>query len=200
MPLRTAPATCALLLGVLVGASSAHALNDLALDPLLVTVAGPGLTAQLALELSFDDTTVGGGVTLSFDSTILSLVSISFDGALGDDADFRCPTQNLPGSVTCPAVPNFISFGDFGGIAGDRGVATVTFLALMQGVTPIDILPERPFGDDQGSALDVSYSSATVEVLPEPGNMALVGSLGLAGLVARSRRARRRAGPTPALD
>jgi len=174
------------LLGLVVGAGPASALNILSLSTTTPTV-DVGDPVQLTLGMSFDEVTLGGGVRLSFDDTLLSLTSISFGGALGDDPDFRCPTAGGP--VSCPADPNFISFGGFAGLSGDRTVATIILQALAPtaGGTTIDLLADRAFSDNFGSPLTVSLTGTSVVVVPEPGTLALVG-LGLASLTAVRRR------------
>jgi len=177
------------LLGILVGASPAAAVNILSLETTTPTVA-VGDSVQLTLGMSFDDVTLGGGVKLSFDDTVLDLSSITFSGALGDDPDFRCPTDPAASSpVSCPADSRFISFGTFEGLSGDRTVATIVLEALApsSGAMAIDLLPDRAFSDSVGSPLAVSLSGASVVVVPEPGTLGLV-AVGIAGLGAVRRR------------
>jgi len=176
------------LLGLVVGAGPASALNILSLSTTTPTV-DVGDPVQLTLGMSFDEVTLGGGVRLSFDDTLLSLTSISFGGALGDDPDFRCPSDaGASNPVACPSDPNFISFGGFAGLSGDRTVAMITLQALAPsgGATMIDLLPDRAFSDSVGSPLTVSLTGTSVVVTPEPGTVALLG-LGVASLAALRR-------------
>jgi len=175
--------------GMVLGASPAKALNMLTLEASMATPR-VGASVSFRLAMSFDDVTVGGGVRLSFDEAFLRLDSVSFASGLADDPDFRCPTDPAASSpVSCPMDPNFLSFGGFAGLSGDRTVATIVFDALAPsgGPTRIDLLAERPFSSEVGTALDVSFAGTSVSVVPEPG-VALLLAMAAAGATALRRQ------------
>jgi len=144
-----------------------------------------GSTLEIMLEMDFLDPTVGGGITVTFDDSLVSLNSIVFDDVLGDDPDFRCP-----GGSICPPDPSFISFGNFAGLEGSRAVASVFFdvLAGSRGLAVFGLSPSSPFSDEVGSALDVGLGTTSVTIVPEPGVAMLLG-LGLIGLAGGRREA-----------
>jgi hypothetical protein len=116
----------------------------------------------LDLHMSFADTTVGGGIDLDFDSGVLSFIDGIFDDGLGDDPNFRCPTDPLaPNPVNCaPNGPNFVSFGGFPGMTGDHLVVSLEFLATATGSSPIGFTVTSAFSDASGNPLEVPEPSA----------------------------------------
>ena len=133
----------------------------------------------LDLHMSFSDTTVGGGIDLVFDSRVLSFIDGVFDNELGDDPNFRCPTDPFaPQPVDCtPNGPNFVSFGGFPGITGDHLVVMLEFLATATGDSPIDFIVTSPISDPFGQPLEV----------PEPGFAWLAALATLGALKVRRR-------------
>jgi hypothetical protein len=133
----------------------------------------------LDLHMSFEDTTVGGGIDLVFDSGVLSFIDGVFDEGLGDDPNFRCPTDPTASApVDCtPNGPNFVSFGGFPGITGDQLVVTLEFFATSTGNSPIDFTVTSPFSDPSGQPIEV----------PEPGLAWMAAIATLAVLSSRQR-------------
>lgn len=111
----------------------------------------------LDLNMSFNDETVGGGIDLVFDSAVLALVEVVFDAGLGDDPEFRCPTDPAAANpVDCSlSGPDFVSFGGFFPITGDRRVATLEFAAIATGTSAIDFDIALEFSDAVGQPLEV---------------------------------------------
>lgn len=140
--------------------------------------------------MDFEDTTVGGGMTLTLNSSDggeIEFLSFNLDplGDLGDDPDFRCPG----GPLACPADPHFLSFGSFAGITGQHTVAELVFEALSPGVVDVSFDITSPFADTLGGALDVTIIGASVTVVPEPGTLSML-ALGLLSLVRTGYRRR----------
>lgn len=183
-------ATLALVL--LVGGPAAAA-QIVALSPPVQGVA-PGAQLSLALEMDFDEPTVGGGVEIGFDPAALELVAFAFDGALGDDPALRlfCPGA-APGCGAFDGPGLLVAFGQITGLAGSRVVGELTFRALALGSTAVTLGPnDAPagpfFSAASGLEQDVSFAGATVQV-PEPATLALVAA-GLLALGARPARYR----------
>jgi len=152
----------------------ADATNIVSLQPVGFDPATPvpiGQNVEFSLEMAFTDTTLGGGVTITFDSAVFSLVSIVFDaGFTVDDKDFRCPTDpTAPNPVSCPANPAFVSWGNFAGLTGTHNVARVTLEAITLG--EVEVTPEvtATFSSPMGQPLPVG----TIGV-PEPGATVLL--------------------------
>ena len=160
--LRFSSRTC-LLAGVvsvflLVLAASAQAENHLRLE-------GPadaiqvGTPFSVSLVMDFSDTTVGGGVNLEYNSSILSLDQASFAGGLGDDPDFQCPGS---AAVSCPVDIDYISFGSISGLSGQHTVATLSFTPIANGSTGISLVLTHQFGSTGGTALTVLLDGTAV--------------------------------------
>ena len=130
-------------------------------------------TLFLDLHMSFNDTTVGGGIDLLYDSGVLSFIDGVFDDLLGDNPNFRCPTDQMASNpVDCtPNGPDFVSFGGLPGITGDKLVVTLEFAATATGSSSIEFAVTSPFSDTMGSPIDV----------PEPssGGLAAIAVLGV---------------------
>lgn len=185
---------CAVVLAAaaLLAAGGAHALDELRLDPPPAGKVPVGAPVDLGLALEFDDVTLGGGVSVSYDAAVLDLVSVSFDASLPDDPDFRCPTAGLPTSVPCPPSAAFLSFGTLAGLPTGVAVpvATLHFLAVGAGASDVLLAVANAFSDPVGSPLAVSLVGTRVAV-PEPAAGLLL-LAPLAALVARGGRRRRR--------
>ncbi len=139
----------------------------------------------LDLHMSFEDTTVGGGIDLVFDTRVLSFIDGVFDDGLGDDPNFRCPTDPAaPAPIDCtPNGPNFVSFGGFPGITGDHLVVSLEFFAASTGNSPIDFTVTSTFSDPTGNPIEV----------PEPGLAWMAAIATLAALSGRQRLREHRA-------
>jgi hypothetical protein len=92
------------LAGIWLGfaAGAARALNIVSLTPITQEVS-LGETVLVSVEIQFDDPTLGGGIDLLFDESVLEFVSFAFDPGLGDDPAFRL-------TPTTPAGGNQLTF------------------------------------------------------------------------------------------
>ena len=138
--------------------ASAQAENHLGLE-------GPADAIQVGtpfsvfLVMDFSDTTVGGGVSLEYDTSILSLDQVSFAGGLGGDPDFQCPGS---AAVSCPVDIDYISFGSVSGLSGQHTVATLSFNPIANGSTGISLVVTHTFGSTEGTALTVLLDGTAV--------------------------------------
>ena len=137
----------------------------------------------LDLYMSFEDVTVGGGITLDFDPGVLAFDDAVFDMMLGDDPLFRCPNTDPGVAITCAlAGDDFVSFGGIGGFTGELLIATLQFTASAAGTSPISFTVTQTFSDATGTPLTV----------PEPAGASIVALLSVAFL--RARRSARGSG------
>jgi hypothetical protein len=173
---------------------AAHALNLISLTP-LTQEASLGESVAVTLLMQFDESTLGGGVDLLFDESMLAFVSFDFDPGLGDDPGFRLdPTSPTGGNRLV------VGFGDFNGIAGSKAIGTATFDAVGLGLanlsTAANVQPAGPFVS-AASPLDLllmEFEGGAVTVVPEPSTLGLLilgsGGLFLLGSKAGARRTR----------
>ena len=161
---------------------AARALNMISLTP-VAQEESLGETVLVTLQMQFDEATLGGGVDLLFDPSVLDFVSFEFDPGLGDDPIFRLtPLSPINGNRLV------LGFGDFNGIAGSRPIGAVTFDAVGLGVaslsTSANVQPAGPFVSAASplELLLVQFEGSTVTVVPEPSTLGLL-ILGSGGLV-----------------
>ena len=161
---------------------------------------GDRITFDLLMNFS-DDPTVGGGVDIHYDPAYLEFVRFDFDSDFRGDPFYNRQPIVIPGGVL-----SSLSFGDFNGVSIGK-VGMFTFQALERGTSHITLLSDglpgdlhlvagRFFSAVSFSEQAVSFSGATVTVVPEPEiwGMLLAG-IGLIGWWARSQRARRAPAP-----
>jgi len=185
---------------VLLGSAPAHALNVIGLSPSEpYVVAGSDFT--LDLTMSFDELTVGGGVEVSYDSTVLTFLSFSFDPAFTGNFGLQGPAA---GSNVIPLEIGFGWFvGPGGGETGAHTVGQLMFRADGTGPSTIvatssSLLSPGPFFGpaNLSSPMVVEFRSADIEIgtlsqnaLPEPSTALLMG-FGLVGLAGWGGRVR----------
>jgi hypothetical protein len=139
----------------------------------------------LDLHMSFTDSMIGGGIDLVFEPGVLSFIDGVFDDGLGDEPNFRCPTDpTAPAPIDClPKGPNFVSWAvggpEFTPITGDHLVVSLEFAAIATGSSPIEFTVTSPFSDPSGQPLTV---------VPEPHFAGLAALATLGALKMRRRR------------
>jgi hypothetical protein len=178
-----------LLLG-LASAQSAAQAASLQLMP-AVSAVQVGTTFQLALWLDFsDDPTLGGGIDVFYDDTLLDFIGFEFDATLGDDLAFRRLPDVQAGEL------NGLAFGDFNGLSGPARVGQFSFQALAEGEVTLGMAAnDAPAGGFFSavtfSAQSPQFIGAAVQVsaIPEPASYALF-LMGLGGLMTWLRRRR----------
>lgn len=170
---------------LLAGISSATA-NTIWLEPASLST-GPGSVITLTLHMDFTDTTIGGGVDLFYDDSVLDFVSFVFNPPF-DWCSYCLPPDDLPGEV------NGIWIHDPLGavISGHHIIGTFTFNTLTPGSTALwmadNDFPVGPFWDMSRSyVLPVNYAGAEVLVTPLPAAAWLMFA-GLSLLVGFGRR------------
>ena len=154
----------------------------------------PGDSFFLDIVYDFtDDATYGGGVDITFDDTILNYGNFSFSSATSAWDITRDP------DISTGLVSGLAAGTSAGGITGPVTIGTLFFSADLS-VVPIvsTVLELREsldpavggfFSSVTNTAQDPTMNSATVNVVPIPGSILLLGS-GLVGLIGIARRKR----------
>jgi hypothetical protein len=151
------------------GVSSAANALSVFLQPSSQTVL-PG--SQVAVDVWWDftgDATLGGGTDVSWDASILSLVSVVFDTNPAFDPFFTRVGDFSEGHI------NGMATGSFNGLAGGGPlyIATITFDAIGVGSTVIDLGPNVSPAGPFVSAItftpqDVDFIDGSVDVSAIP--------------------------------
>lgn len=143
---------------------------SISLTPVNQNVAlGGSVSLQLTMDFS-DDATLGGGLDLFYDDSILQFVSFTFDPGLGDDPDFRRLPDALTGELDA------LAFGNFAGLSGPSLVGTFLFNTLTSGTVNFtlaqnDTVAGGFFSANTYDAQTVTLNGASVNVsaVPLPG-------------------------------
>ena len=169
------------LLLALAGAQAA----SLRLEP-AAGAAAVGATVDLALWMDFsDDPTLGGGVDLVFDATLLQPGGFSFDAGFADDPAFR----RLPDAGA--GVLSGLAFGHFNGLPGPARVGSYSLQVLAPGLATLTLaVNAEPVGGFYSAvsfgpqAPGLSGAALQLAPVPEPAAAALwlLGLAALAGL------------------
>lgn len=175
------------VLATALSATTAQA-QSIILSPSASTI-DVGDTVSVDLKgIGFTDATFGGGYNLSFDPSVVELVSFSIPSRW---EFFRSSglLDAASGTVTD------VSFNTFSPIGGDFLTGTAVFRGVSAGFSAIDVKPSElfPFAKAGGDTISVAFNGAgiTVSTVPEPDSLALlmVGVLGVAATrVAQGRR------------
>ena len=135
----------------------------------------------------FTDNVDGGGVNISFDSSVINIQSISIDESVWDFGGLGISTGTIDNSV---GTVDGIMVNTFGDVAGDFIVATVEVKAIAEGISDLSLTEYtlNPWASG-GVAINPDYVNGTVEVsaVPLPAAIWLFGS-GLLGLISVARR------------
>lgn len=173
---------------------------DLALSPAGSTVA-PGTTFDVQIQGSYlgPATLAGGALDLQFDGSVLNVVSVFVNPAVGDFVASSGTTDNGAGRV------DSIAFASFFGISGSFTLATVSFLAVGPGTSQLLLSdandPVYPWTNydlgvsPAGDSVTPRFSAASVTVVPVPAGIWLLGTA-VMGLGIRRTYGRNRAAVT----
>jgi hypothetical protein len=191
--MKFSTASLAAALVVALAAPAAQALSLTLAPPTTNAVVGDSVTVDLLYDFATDPT-IGGGVDLFYDDTILSFVSFTFNPAFPDDPDFRRLPDVLADEL------NGLAFGEFNGIGGTGVVGSFNFTVLDAGMTTL-VLAENDtpaggfFSAVSNNAQAVDFGTASVTAVPEPQVAAMMGvGLFVTLAWARRRHTRHRAG------
>ncbi|MFK5950981.1 MAG: VPLPA-CTERM sorting domain-containing protein [Methylococcales bacterium] len=151
----------------------------------------PSSTVILDLQMDFsDDPTLGGGVDIFYNGSLLNFVSFEINPALGSDPSFTRAPDDL-GNVLEGLV-----FGNFNGLSGPESVGTLTFTTLGTGIADFTIAettdPLKGGGFFSAVTLTAQNptfigTSVNISAIPLPAAAWLFAS-GLLGLAGFSRR------------
>lgn len=160
------------------------------LSPLSQNVA-LGNPVSLLLNMDFTgDPTLGGGVDIFYNSSLLSFVSFTFDSGLGDETSLR----RLPDVLTNEL--NGLAFNSFTGLSGPSLVGTLTFNTIGAG-TALFTMADNDFpagGFYSAATFDpqaVTYQGVSVNVTAVPLPAAvwlMLSGMGLIGAMTQRKR------------
>ncbi len=100
---------------------------------------GDNVSVDIWMDFS-DEPTLGGGIDITYNGSVLSFSSFSFDNAFLASSD---PAMTCPGAILCsPSINQVnsvtnIAFGNFGGLSGPSLVGTLNFVAIGAGTTSL---------------------------------------------------------------
>lgn len=148
---------------------------------------GDAVSVTLLYDFSADPT-LGGGVDLFYNDSVLQFTGFDWDAGFADDPDVRRLPDVLPGEL------NGLAFAEFGnGLSGPGVVGTFHFSVLQAGLSALVLAENDSPAGGFFSAMTfdpqtVNYGTAQVTAVPEADTWALLlAGLGLVGWAARGR-------------
>lgn len=137
------------------------------LNPLAQNVA---LGDLVSLQLNMDftgDPTLGGGIDILYNGSLLNFVSFTFSSVLGDDPSFRRQPDIQTNKL------NGLAFGNFGGLSGSSVIGTLLFNTLGAGTVNLTLAENSlPAGGFFSAASFnpqvVTFTGASVNISPVP--------------------------------
>ena len=141
--------------------------TTISLNPLSQNVA---LGNQVSLQLNMDfsgDPTLGGGIDILYNGSLLNFVSFTFNSVLGDDPSFRRQPDIQINKL------NGLAFGNFSGLSGPSVVGTLIFNTLGAGTVNLTLAENSlPAGGFFSAATfnpqTVMFTGASVNISPVP--------------------------------
>ena len=150
-----------------------------------------GNPVSLQLNMDFTgDPTLGGGIDIFYDSSLLTFVSFSFNPSLGDDTG----QQRQPDVLTNEL--NGLAFSSSTGLSGPSLVGTLTFNTISAGTALFtmadNVLPAGGFFSAVTfNPQTVTYQGASVDVAAVPIPAAvwlMLSGMGLIGAMSKRKR------------
>ncbi len=153
--------------------------------PATTTVGVNNVFTMDVVGVGFTSNVDGGGINFSYNSSVLSVLSISIDEYVWDfGAGISTGTiDNVAGTV------DGISVNAWSNVTGDFSIASVTFQAINEGTTGL-LLSEWGFNPwaSGGSAINPDFvDGQVISTVPVPAAVWLFGS-GLLGLLGLAKR------------
>lgn len=152
------------LFGLMLLALSANA------EPLItfgnkVVKVSPGESFEVEVTAKDLPVTEGGGISLSFDPTVIQATEVRVDTKAWDFASRNGEIDNKEGKISN------ILFANFKGVSGDTKIATIKFKAVKKGDSDLKLLgiEKMPFASE-GKKLAVKFKGAKVKVKGKPKN------------------------------
>lgn len=134
---------------------------------------------------------LGGEFRVDYDSSVVHLAGVEWEGGYGDDPALRCPgNAGTSGARGCRGDHTFVAMGNMNGLPSGA-VADLVFIPVAQGFTDVFLEPVSPFSDLTGNQVSVVLGGAEITVVPEPA-FGFGVALGALGLAVRARRLSRK--------
>ena len=163
--------------GLIVGLSisSMTQAASVSLSPQVTSVnAGDNIAVDILIDFS-DEPTLGGGIDVLYDASLVDYVSFSFNSSFESLIDplMSCPSAGVCDPVSSVGLLENIAFGNFSGLGGSFNIGTLNFDALSAGSALFSTQANSSAGGPFVSAntwdvMPVTFNGASVTVSEVP--------------------------------